>query len=45
MTANDGWDTLDDAMSQLVITDICILSRKEKAQTDYVVVGHAWLVL
>ena len=43
MTTNEGWDTLDDAMAgQIMVTDIAILSKKEKAPKDYVVV-RSWM--
>ncbi len=41
MTTTDDWDTVEDA--KMVVTDVAILSKKEKAPTDYAVVS--WCVV
>ena len=37
MTTTDDWDTVEDA--KMVVTDIAVLSKKEKAPPDYAVVS------
>lgn len=37
MTSADGWDTVEDA--KMVVTDIAVLSKKEKAPSEYAVVS------
>ena len=37
--SSDGWDTMEDA--NMVITDVGVLSKKEKAGADYTVVRLA----
>jgi len=37
MTTADEWDTVEDA--KMVVTDIAVLSKKEKVPQDYAVVS------